>query len=156
MSLGLIVIAGGVVIHALKFPFKAAVFPVTIGISLFLISMVEFCFTLFEKEDGDKDTKGVDSKLSEDADQAFADRRTLSVFLWIFGFFSLIVLSGFPIAVPVFFVFFLRFNGKEKWGISLGQGALAWASFYGLFVRLLHLPFGEGWVQKWLRTIGIG
>jgi hypothetical protein len=33
--------------------------------------------------------------------------------------------------------------------MSLGFCAAVWAFFYGIFDRLLHLPFPAGWIQQW-------
>jgi hypothetical protein len=76
-------------------------------------------------------------------------RRTALAAAWILGFFAAIVLLGFPIAVPLFVFLYLRLQGREGWLFSLVFTAAVWASFYGLFDRLLHLPFAEGWLITW-------
>lgn len=153
MSLSLLVVSAWMVITALKWPLKTSLFPVVIGIPVFSLAIFELYFSLSRKEG--KEGSRVDFKLSESTDQALANRRTISIFFWILGFFLLIVLVGFPIAVPLFFILFLNFYGKEKWRISLGMAALAYAFFFGLFIWLLNTPFQEGWVQKGLRVFGI-
>jgi Na+/proline symporter len=79
-----------------------------------------------------------------------ARRRTAVAIGWIAGFFAAIVLLGFPLAVPLFMVLYLKLQGREGWIVSLALTAVVWALFYGLFDRLLHLPFPAGWVQQWL------
>ncbi|MEW6671313.1 MAG: tripartite tricarboxylate transporter TctB family protein [Thermodesulfobacteriota bacterium] len=140
-----------VVITAASWPFKTALFPVAIGVPVFFMAVTEFFINLFQKGEGVGDAAGFDFKLSDgDADSRTALRRTLSIFGWIFGFFILILLIGFPMAIPIFFVVFYRGYGKENWKISIGLSAVAWASFYGLFIWLLNVPFREGWILSLL------
>jgi hypothetical protein len=145
-----IVIAGvslAVVITAAGWPFKTALFPVAIGVPVFLMALTEFFINLLQKGEGVGDAAGFDFKLSDgDADSRTALRRTILIFGWILGFFALILLIGFPIAIPIFFLVFYRIYAKENWKISIGLSAVAWASFYGLFIWLLNVPFREGWV----------
>jgi hypothetical protein len=141
----------GVVISASGWPFKAALFPVAIGVPVFLMALAEFFINLLGKGEGLKEASGFDFELSDGgADSRTALGRTLHICAWIFGFFALILLVGFPIAIPIFFIVFYRFYGKENWKISIGLSAVAWAGFYGLFVWLLNVPFREGWLFTWL------
>jgi tripartite-type tricarboxylate transporter receptor subunit TctC len=75
-----------------------------------------------------------------------ARRRTLRAAGWIGGFFLGIVLLGFPLAVPIFVLLYLRREARESWIFSLVFAAVVWAAFYGLFVATLHLPFPSGWL----------
>jgi uncharacterized BrkB/YihY/UPF0761 family membrane protein len=145
-----------VVITALKWPFRAALFPVIIGSLVFLMSAAELFLNLLGGENGGEEASGFDFKLTELGDQGLVRRRTLSMFVSILVFFFLVLLVGFHVSIPIFFFLFLKFKAKEKWRISLGLTALAWVSFYGLFIWLLHIDFPQGWIQRWLGTIGIG
>lgn len=156
MSFSLIVIASGVAISSLKWPFKTALFPLTIALIVLLMTVAELLMSLFLKEKSSSKEAQVDFKLSEDVDKKVALRRTLWAFSWIFGFFVLIVLFSFSIAVPLYVFLYIKLYGKERWWISLVMGASAWIFFYGLFVYLLDTPMIEGWVFQWLRGIGIG
>ena len=156
MSLCMMVIAAGVVVTALNWPFRAALFPVIVGISVFFMAMAELLLNLFCKKDIGERESTMDFKLSEDIDQALETRRTLLTSMWIMGFFLMILFFGFPIAVPLWFFLHLRIQAKEGWIISLVVTASTWVFFYGLFVWLLDIPFMEGWVLRGLRSIGIG
>jgi hypothetical protein len=50
MSLAIMVVAAGVIISALHWPFKAALFPVVVGIPLFILSTVQFLKSAFLAE----------------------------------------------------------------------------------------------------------
>lgn len=138
-------VALGVVVTALKWPFKTALFPIAIGIPVFVMALAELFLNLFGKGEGIEDAAGFDFKLSDgDADSRLALQRTIIIFSWVFGFFALIILIGFPSSIPIFFLMFYKIYGRENWKISAGLSVVAWACFYGLFICLLRVPFREG------------
>ena len=156
MSLCLMVIAVGVMITAMKWPFRTALFPMVVSVFLFLGAGADLLLNLFGSPEAISKQGTVDFQLSEDIDPATATRRTLTAFAWIIGFFLLILLLGFPVAVPVMVFFFLRVQAKEGWGISLLLAGFALIFFLGLFVWLLNIPFPAGWVFEGLKRLGLG
>jgi len=155
MDLCLIAIAVTVIITALKWPLKTALFPVVIGIPVILMTMADLLLNLSGREKRVEKQAAVDFKLSEDIDQTLATRRTLLAFAWIIGFFLMILFFGFHLAIPLYVLLYLKLQGRERWRISLPLMISAWVFFYGLFVWLLATPFQEGWIFKGLRAIGI-
>jgi len=156
MSLCLMVIAAGVIITAMKWPFKTALFPLIVSVFLFFGAMADFLLNLFGSKEIVAKQGAVDFQLSEDIDPALATRRTLLGFAWIVGFFLLILFFGFPIAVPLMVFLFLKVQAKERWGISLLLTGLALVFFFGLFVWLLKTPLSEGWIFEGLKIMGMG
>jgi hypothetical protein len=77
-------------------------------------------------------------------------------FAWIIGFFFLILLLGFSVALPLMVFLFLKFQAKERWGMSLVLTGSALAFFLGLFVWLLNIPFPAGWMFEGLKRLGLG
>ena len=152
MSFGLMVIAAWITITALKWPLKTALFPVVVGISTFFIAMFDSYLCLSGKEENRHRITGPNLEFAED----IIRKRTLSIWLWILGFFLLIVLVGFPLAIPIFFILNLKLSGKEGWGICLLLTAAVWGAFYVIFIRLFHFPFPQGWIHKLLMTITMG
>ena len=67
------------------------------------------------------------------------------------AFIALVVLAGFPIAVPPFVFFYLVAESREKLGVSLVFAAAAWGDFHLLFERLLHFPFEAGLIREWFQ-----
>ncbi|MFB3886603.1 MAG: tripartite tricarboxylate transporter TctB family protein [Thermodesulfobacteriota bacterium] len=141
----LMAIAVGVIVTAIKWPFKTALFPTIVSLFIFFGAMAEFLLNFHEGEQMSMKEDSVDFQLSEDVDPALASRRTLLGFGWIIGFFLLILLFGFLLAIPLMVFLFLKVQSKEGWGISLGLTALALVFFYGLFIWLLNIPFPRGW-----------
>jgi hypothetical protein len=154
MSLAIMFVAVWIIIAALRWPFKAALFPMVVGIPLFILSTLQFLKSAFY-EKGRSKAATIDFKLSEMEDKALERKRTINIFLWILGFFFMVLLIGFPIAVPLFVFLYMKLHGKEKWGVSLLMTFVAWASFYGLFVKFCDVPFMEGWIQQGLKALRV-
>ncbi len=151
-SLGLailiMVLAGWGTLGALAWPWKAKLFPLVIGIPIFCLAAAEALWTLFGRQ---PERQGAsDFQLSTDQAPQIARRRTLVAAAWTVGFFILIVLLGFQIAVPVLVFAYLKLQGKEGWLFTIVFTAAVWGFFYGLFDLLLHLPFPPGVLLEWL------
>ncbi len=149
------VIGAGVFIIGVKWPFRTALFPSIVAISIFLTSMTSLLISLFGNKEGFEKGSTMDFKVSEGIDPKLAKQRALKISSWIIGFFFLIIFLGFPIAVPVFVFLYLKLNAKEGWGISLIFTGVTGGFFWGLFVWLLVTEFPEGWVWKGLEMVGI-
>jgi ABC-type sugar transport system permease subunit len=159
MTLCLAVISIGVIVSALRWPFKTALFPVIIGSCALLFSLAEFSMSVYETTGGrtkKKKQEAMDFKFSEDIDPAVAKRRTWTAFGWIIGFFFLIVLFGFIIGIPLYVFLYIKFHGRESWLVSILMTVGSWFFFWGLFIWLLDTPMPEGLVFRALRAIGIG
>ena len=135
-SLGLAVAAAYAVYAALRWPPKAALFPLTMGIPLLVLALAQ---TLIELRDPPAPAP------------AAARRRSLVVFAWMGTFIVLVLLAGFPVAVPLFVLSYLVMESRERWGLAIALAAAAWGVFHLLFERLLHFPFEAGLIRDWLQ-----
>jgi hypothetical protein len=133
------------VFAATSWPWKAALFPIVIGVPLFCLATAEVLWTLFGSPPQPGEARDFQLAIGKNT-----VRRTLAAAGWIFGFFAAIVLAGFPIAVPLFVFLYLKLQGRESWVVSLAMTAAVWGVFYGLFDLMLHLPFPTGWLVAWL------
>ena len=158
ISVSLMLIGVTTASMAVKWPFRTALFPVLIGGCVFVMALADLLLGLFGKED-DSSQGALGTKLTdttETVDPKTAFRRTLVMFAWIFGFFLMIVFLGFTIAVPLMVFLYLKVQSREGWGLTLILTGATLIFFYGLFVWLLETPFPEGWIIRWLATMGIG
>lgn len=148
LALGLLIMAvsGYSGIAAWAWPWKAALFPLTIAIPLFCLAAIEVLWLLFGATEH---SEAKDFQFSRDVPESEALRRGAGAAGWILGFFAAIVLLGFPIAVPLFVFLYLKLQGRESWLFSALFAAAVWLFFYGLFGELLHLPFPSGWLLAW-------
>jgi len=128
---------------ALDWPLKSKLFPLVISVPLFCLASAEVLWVILGRSAAGSAS---DFKLSEDQAPEVARRRTLLAAAWTVGFFLLILLVGFPIAVPVMVFTYLKVQGKEGWIFSAIFTAAVWLFFYGLFELLLHLHFPDGWL----------
>jgi hypothetical protein len=148
-SLLLIALAGYAAFSARHWTFKAALFPLTVSIPLIVLATVQLILDLFGKTEVSGGA-AVDLEFAAGASPEETRRRVNEIFLWITGFILLVYLVGFPITVPIFMFSYLSMQSKVGWRLSVILTFAAWLFFYGLFQRLLHLPFADGLIQTWL------
>ena len=147
LGLAIMAVAAWAVFSATQWPWKAALFPLVIGIPVFCLAAAEVLWVLFGSTPR---SEAADFQLAQDLPARVMLRRTLLGIGWILGFFAAIAVLSFPVAVPLFVFCYLKIQGREGWGWSLIFTLAVWVIFYGLFDRLLHLPFPEGWLQTWI------
>jgi len=143
LALAIMALSAWGIYSALDWPLKSKLFPLVIAIPLFCLATAEALWVILGKNSA---ASASDFKLSEDQEPAVARRRTLLAAAWTVGFFLLILLVGFPIAVPVMVFTYLKVQGKESWIFSAIFTGAVWLFFYGLFELLLHLHFPDGWL----------
>jgi hypothetical protein len=146
LALAIMAVSGWGIYSALEWPLKAKLFPLAIGIPLFCLATAEALWAIFAKG---RASEAADFKMSEDQPREVVVRRTLLAVAWALGFFAMIVLLGFQIAVPVLVFAYIRLQGKESWLFTIVFTAVVWALFYGLFDLVLHLPFPPGMLIAW-------
>jgi hypothetical protein len=156
MTLGAMIVAAWATITALKWPLKTALFPVVVGIPFFLMATIELFLTLSGKDGMPRKDSPVNAPPPEEERESLPAGKTVVAFLLVMSLFALILLVGFVAGITLFVFLYLKVYGKERWGISLVLTAAACASIYGLFVRILNIPFPAGWVVERLRSMGIG
>lgn len=128
-------------------PSNTALYPRVVSVPFILLATAEFVLSL-RGRDGGEGGRAMDVQMPTVTTPEIAIRRTMTTIFWLLGFFGGIWLLGFPVAVPIFVFAYLKFQGRESWVMSIGLAAAAWAGFYVLFVRLLHLPFLQGILLK--------
>ena len=148
-SLGLAALAAFAIVSASPWPLKARLFPLVTAIPLLVLALVQLFLDLRGKAEA-TESPASDIALSTDVPPAIARRRTLLTFTWMAAFVALVFLVGFPLAVPIFLFSYLTLQSGESFLSSLVLTVAAWGFFYGVFERLLRLPFGAGVVQAWL------
>ena len=157
MSMGLMIASAYAVIAAMKWPMKTALFPIVVGIPVFFMALAVFVQEQMGKrtEKCASGDSAMDFKLSSSENQELANKRTLDIVFWMVGFFVLILLVGFSLSIPIYFIAFLRFRCRESWRLTIILSAIAWGFFYGMFVWLLNTPFMDGWIVRGLGFMGI-
>jgi hypothetical protein len=98
MSLAILFVGAGIIISALRWPFKAALFPMVVGVPLFILSAIQFLKSAFLAKGHSKDAT-IDFKLSKWKIRPWK-RSGPSTFFLDLGFFFMVLLIGFPLPVP--------------------------------------------------------
>lgn len=144
LGVAIMACSGWAVFAASGWPWKAALFPLVIGIPVFCLAAAEVLWVLLGSVPANQ---AMDSQLSPAPPGTGAAHKTLRAVAWMLGFFGVIALIGFPLAVPAFVFVYLKWQGREGWGYSLVFSLVVWVLFHVVFQRLLNLPFPAGWVQ---------
>jgi hypothetical protein len=129
-SAGLAAAAAYAVFTALRWPPKAALFPLVMGIPLLALALAQLVIDLREPQ--------------RPEGPPGAARTALAILAWMAGFIAVVLLIGFPLAVPLLIFAYLRLAGRESWPLSIALAAAAWGVFHLLFQKLLHFPFESG------------
>lgn len=145
LSLAAACVAGYALYASWNWPFRTALFPRVIALPILFLALIESALSVWSIE-SERDGHAVDFQLTDTVEPVLATQRTIAIILWTVGFMVLIVLVGFPLAVPIFVFVYLRIAGREPWALTIILTAMSWLFMEGLFNRLLHLPFPEGWV----------
>jgi TctA family transporter len=131
---------------ARNWPLQTRLFPWVIGISMLVLSLIQLAQDLLKGVLTLSRSVGgpVDVQINEPTDRALVRWRTLNIFSWIFVFFVGVWLLGFSVAVPLLVFLYMKVQSQERWTLSLVLSGSAWIVFWGLFDRLLHIPFPRG------------
>lgn len=151
LTLGITIFLAYFIWEAREWRLQARLYPWAIGIPALILALVQLVLDLKGIE-GKKssDEAPVDFQFSQTTDSAVARQRTLNILSWILGFLLGIWLLGFALAIPLMVFLYLKVQSREGWGLSLTLTAASWLLFWGLFDRLLRLPFPEAQLFVWL------
>ena len=130
---------------------SAKLFPWAIGVPMVVLALFHLAADWQGKQ---KRTAGgstpVDLEFAKGIDPALARSRALLSFAWIIGFLASVWLVGFSISIALVFFLYLKFQAREGWTLSVALAFSGWLIYYGLFERLLRLPFPEPKLIDWL------
>ena len=130
------------------FGFRAGLFPWAIGGPTLVLAIGQFARDLYGKK-----KKRQHQVRDTESDVSFEDerQRTILIITWTVAFFVAIWLLGFSYAVPLMMLLYLKFGGKEGWVITLSVTFGTWLFYWGLFEKMLNVPFPEGLLLELLK-----
>jgi hypothetical protein len=131
------------------FDFRTGLFPWAIGLPVFSLTIFQLIMDFFGKGNTKSGAHLVETGSGLPAE--VVNRRTAGIFGWIVGYFVGIWLLGFSFGVPLCTFIQLKIFGREKWPQSLIYTASVWVLIYGIFDRVLHVPFPTGDLFVWLK-----
>lgn len=125
-----------------NFGFRAGLFPWVIGIPTLILAVAQLGRDLYGKKKKKELYPGETPETEVSPEDT--KRRTISIILWTIGFFVAIWLLGFSYAVPLTILLYLKLAGHERWPLSIAVTFFSWLFYWGLFERMLNVPFPEG------------
>jgi putative tricarboxylic transport membrane protein len=125
-----------------NFGFRAGLFPWVIGIPTLILAFAQLGRDLYGKKK--KKVAEYQEAPGEEVTPQETRQRTLSIIIWTVAFFLVIWILGFSYAVPITILAYLIIAAKEKWPIVVGVTFFTWLFYWGLFEKLLNVPFPEG------------
>jgi TctA family transporter len=126
-----------------NFGYRAGLFPWVIGTPTLILAFLQATREIAGKKK--KTTAAAHAEIVEvKVDPEVAKKRTISIILWTIGFFVAIWFFGFSYAVPLTILLYLKLAGGEKWPITIAVTFFSWLFYWGLFEKMLNVPFPEG------------
>ena len=127
---------------------QARLFPWTIGIPALGLCLIQLFMDLWKavrpgSEAVDDDQGIMDLKVDKDVAPALVVRRAANIFAWISGLFASIWLVGFLVSIPLFILFYMRFQSRETLLSSLAWTAGTVGFIIGLFHYILRVPWSH-------------
>jgi hypothetical protein len=126
---------GGAVWAAHPWPIRASIGIIVLGSLGVMLAVWQFVLD-WQRKNG----LLARSQLEAPSVQGKTEWGNIEIWSWIIGFYLLIVLVGFPLAAPLFVFGYSKFYGA-RWPLAIGLSALAWSFVYGIFEKILHVPW---------------
>jgi hypothetical protein len=143
-SLFIVVVLALALWQSRHFDFRTGLFPWAIGFPVLALTIFQLITGFLGK--GDRRSGDRLGETGSDLPAGVVNRRTAGIFGWILAYFVGIWLLGFSFGVPLCTFIQLKIFGREKWPQSLIYTASTWALIYGIFDRVLHVPFPTGYL----------
>ncbi len=131
-----------------RFDLRAGLFPWVIGFPVLVLSVIQLMRDLLGKDQ--KKSAADPEAAGHEVPDALVIRRTAAIAGWIIGYFVSIWLLGFSTGGALCTFAHLKLGSREKWPITIILTLLSWAVIYGVFYRVLHVPFPTGRLFIWL------
>ena len=126
-----------------NFGYRAGLFPWVIGTPTLILAFGQLARDLYGKKKKTAAMPGEPTEVHIVLEPKVIRRRTISIILWIIGFFVAIWLLGFSYAVPLTILLYLKFAG-ESWFMTAAVTFFSWLFYWSLFEKMLNVPFTEG------------
>ena len=152
-SFAIVVVFIYVLWESRRFDFATGFFPWSIGFPVLGLAIIQLIMDLLGKADtgGEDPLPEMEKRMGLTPQEV--NRRTVGVFGWIIAYFLSIWLFGFTMGLPLCTFIQLKIGEREKWPLTLVLTGIAWVFIYGLFERLLHVPFPTGQLFLWINFL---
>jgi len=149
------ILIAAAVATAWQWPFATGLFPLTIGIPVMFVALGQLVKDLAAAPRVPDDTEGHAQRIRDiEVDRSIPThvvlQRAGTFYLCTLGFFALILLMGFKLAVPIFMVTYLRFASHAGWTLTLILAVLMAALVLGVFDNILNVPWPDSLLSHFI------
>lgn len=140
------------VFEAKDFAFAGRLFPLIVGIPALILTIVQLFLDLKAKPaaNGADRQDFVDIAPDLSIPVTVVRTRALRFLSWILGLYLGIWVVGFKIAVPLFFIAFMRVEGKARWILIFSLTALSVYAIFYHFEELLGVFWPKPAISRWV------
>jgi hypothetical protein len=131
----IVMVMAGAVFIAKDWPLRASIGILVLGSIGAILASIQLFFDL-GSESPERRKSALDLPQQENASKW----ANAEIWAWIIGFYCAIVLVGFLLAVPLFVLLYNKTYGGS-WPVATGLSALSWVFVYGIFEKILHVPW---------------
>jgi TctA family transporter len=149
-----------------SWPFEAKIIPTIVGVVAIIACSLSLANDIFSKQyaEGagldDKAKAAVSQKIHMDIASKTGHLpggtillRGFVFFGWMVAFLCSMATIGLIPTVPVFVIAYMRLEGPEKWRHAIVMAAIMTTLIYGVFDRLLSLPWPPTLIGEWLPVL---
>ena len=135
------------VVTAWSWPVRASIIVLTLGGVGLVLALIQLILDMMPARSGSLAGGGT----VLDTPQVESNSRwgILEIWGWIVGLFLAIHIVGFMAAAALFTFAYARVYGA-RWRLAFALGALAWGFLYGIFEKILHVPWPESLLNMFL------
>jgi hypothetical protein len=138
------------IFEAVEWRIEAKMFPLSIAIPTLALVVYQLVHDLFTRPwQAYEGPSYADIRPDKDVEFRIVARRGADAFAWLLGLLLAAWLVGFPAAIGLFCLLYLRYRSKEKWWVAAATAAVVVTVLYLFFDGLLHVLWPEG-------VLGIG
>lgn len=124
--------------------YEARLFPLAIAIPTLALVVFQLVQDLFATTEAGTKIQFSDIKPLDVEDGKSLPRAAAEAFGWLVGLMATIWIAGFPIAMTLFALLYLRFRSGEKWWVAIVTTAVMIALLFLVFDGLLNVIWPEG------------
>ena len=128
------------VLTAWSWPLRASIIVLTLGGVGVVLALIQFALDLMRAKSGSP--VGTGRVLDTPQVESGSRWRNLEAWGWIIAFYLAIHVIGFMAAAPIFTFAYAKIYGAG-WRVALVLSAVAWGFLYGIFEKILHVPWPE-------------
>lgn len=128
------------IVTAWSWPVRASIIVLTLGGLGLALALIQLIFDLMPARRDP--SAGRQAILDTPQVEPSSRWGTLEIWGWIVGFFLAIHIIGFMAAAALFTLAYAKVYGA-RWRLAFALGAVAWGFLYGIFEKILHVPWPE-------------